>query len=78
MKTIQVELPNDLRAELEELGLREESGIAEWVADAVRQKLSAAKQLQYLEARAARGNLDEFRKVLAKVPAAEPPAEDRW
>lgn len=78
MKTIQVELPNDIGLEFEALGLTEESGIAEWVADAIRQKLSAAKQLRYLEARAARGNRDEFRKVLAKVPATEPAVEDRW
>jgi len=30
-----------------------------------------------LETRAARGNRDEYRKVLAKVPATEPAIEDR-
>jgi hypothetical protein len=77
MKSLQVKLPNDIGSEFEALGLTDESGIAEWVADAVRQKLSAEKQLRYLEARAARGNRDEYRKVLAKVPATEPAAEDR-
>lgn len=76
MKSLQVELPNDIGPEFAALGLTDESGIAEWVADAVRQKLSAEKQLRYLEARAARGNRDEYRKVLAKVPAIEPAAED--
>ena len=77
MKSIQLELPKDIGPEFEALGLTDESGIAEWVVDAIRQKLSAEKQLRYLEARAARGNRDEYRKVLAKVPAAEPAAEDR-
>ena len=77
MKSLQVELPNDIGPEFEALGLTDETGIAEWVADAVRQKLSAEKQIKYLEARASRGNRDEYRKVLAKVPATEPPAEDR-
>jgi hypothetical protein len=77
MKSIQVELPKDIGPELEALGLTDESGIAEWVADAVRQKLSAEKQLRYLETRAARGNREEYRKVLAKVPAIEPGPEDR-
>jgi hypothetical protein len=77
MKSIQVKLPHDLGPELEALGLKDESGIAEWVADAVRQKLSAEKQLRYLESRAAFGNRDDYRKVLAKVPANEPAVEDR-
>ncbi len=77
MKSLQVKLPSDIGPEFGALGLTDESGIAEWVADAVRQKLSAEKQLRYLEARAARGNRDEYRKVLAKVPATEPAAEDR-
>jgi hypothetical protein len=77
MKSIQVELPDGLGRELEALGLTDPSGIAEWVADAVRQKLNAEKQLKYLEARAARGDRDSYRKVLAKVPANEPALEDR-
>ena len=77
MKSIQLELPKDIGPEFEALGLTDASGIAEWVVDAIRQKLSAEKQLRYLEARAARGNRDEYRKVLAKVPAAEPAAKGR-
>jgi hypothetical protein len=77
MKSLQVQLPNDIGPEFEALGLTDESGIAEWVADAVRQKLSAEKQLRYLETRAARGNRDEYRKVLGKVPATEPAVKDR-
>ena len=77
MKSIQVELPTDIGPELDALGLTDPSGIAEWVADAVQQKLSAEKQLKYLEARAARGNRDLYHKVLAKVPATVPAVEDR-
>jgi hypothetical protein len=77
MKSLQVKLPSDIGPEFEALGLTDESGIAEWVADAVRQKLSAEKQLRYLEARAARGNRDEYRKVLGKAPPLAPAAEDR-
>lgn len=77
MKSLHVELPNDIGSEFEALGLTDVPGIAEWVADAVRQKLSAEKQLRYLEARAGRGSRDEYRTVLAKVPPNEPAAEDR-
>lgn len=78
MKSIQIELPTELSTELERLGLVEGSGIAEWVTDAIQQKLSAAKQLRYLESRAQRGNLEKFRETLSKVPAIEPAEEDRW
>jgi hypothetical protein len=78
MSIVQVELPSELRSELRELGLVEEAHLAAWVAEAVREKLATSKQLAYLEERAARGNQEAFRQVLAKVPAVEPAAEDRW
>ena len=78
MSVLQVELPPDLQSELRELGLDDQSRLASWVAEAVREKLAAAKQLAYLEARAARGDRDAFRQVLAKVPPIEPVEEDRW
>jgi hypothetical protein len=36
MKSIQVELPVDIELDFEALGLTEASGIAAWVADAIR------------------------------------------
>ncbi len=64
--------------EEEGLGMTEETGMADWVADAIRQKLSATRQLQYLESRAARGDRGKFLEVLSKIPAVEPAEEDRW
>ena len=78
MKSIQIELPTELSTELERLGLVEGSGIAEWVTDAIQQKLAAAKQFQYLESRALRGSREMFLETLSKIPAIEPAEEDRW
>ena len=78
MSVLQVELPSELQSELKELGLVDESRLAAWVAEAVREKLAASKQLAYLEGRAARGDRDAFRQVLGKVPPVEPLEEDRW
>lgn len=78
MSTLQVELPSEIRLELEEIGLTEDSRVSAWVVDAVRERLSAAKQLRYLEERASRGSREKFQQVLAKVPAVEPAIEDRW
>ena len=78
MTVLQVELPSELQLELRELGLLDESRLAAWVAEAVREKLAASKQLAYLKGRAARGDRDAFRQVLANVPPVEPTDEDRW
>jgi hypothetical protein len=78
MKTLQIELPSEMDSEFKALGLTDDPGIAAWIANAIQEKLSATKQLRYLESRASRGSRDEFQKVLAKVPAAEPAIEDRW
>lgn len=78
MNALQIELPSELRLELEEIGVTEHCRVSDWVAEAVRQRLSAAKQLRYLEERATRGNRETFQQVFAKVPAVEPALEDRW
>ena len=78
MTVLQVELPPELQSELQELGLVDEPRLAAWVAEAVREKLAASKQLTYLEGRAACGDRDAFHQVLAKVPPVEPAEEDRW
>ncbi len=78
MSATSFDIPPDLRKEMENLGIQGELSISEWIADAVRQKLAAAKQLQYLQQRAARGNLKEIRRVLASVPAVDPGDDDRW
>jgi hypothetical protein len=75
---LQVELPSELQSELRDLGLVDESRLAAWVAEAVREKLAASKQLAYLEARAARGERHAFQQVLGRVPPVEPAEEDRW
>jgi hypothetical protein len=53
-------------------------GESAWVAEAVREKLAACAELEYLEGRAARGSQEAFARVLAKVPAVEPiPGDER-
>lgn len=51
---------------------------SEWVTDAVREKLAACAQSEYLESRAARGSREAYERVLAKVPAVAPtPGDER-
>jgi len=57
---------------------RAPGGESEWVAEAVREKLAACAELEALEGRAARGRLESYARVLAKVPAAAPvPGDER-
>jgi hypothetical protein len=73
-----VELPADLHADVARRASQQAGGEPAWVADAVREKLAACAQLEYLEARAVRGSRDAYERVLAKVPAVAPvPGDER-
>ena len=78
MSSFQVELPAELRAEIARRAGDGPDSEAAWVAEAVREKLAACAQLEYLEARAARGSQEAYERVLAKVPAADPVPGDEW
>jgi hypothetical protein len=67
-----VELPAELQAEIARRGGEGPDGESAWVAEAVREKLAACAELEYLEGRAARGSQEAFTRVLAKVAAVEP------
>jgi hypothetical protein len=78
MNGFTVELPAELQAEVARRAGQKPGGESAWVADAVREKLAACAQLEYLEARAARGSRDAYERVLANVPAIEPtPGDER-
>ncbi len=76
MSDFVVELPDELKAEVARRAGGVPGGESAWVAQAVREKLAACAELEYLESRAARGSRETYERVLAKVPAAEPMAGD--
>jgi len=78
MNGFAVELPPELQPEVARRASRQTGGESAWVADAVREKLAACAQLEYLEARAACGSRDAYERVLGKAPAIEPvPGDER-
>ena len=78
MNPFVVELPSELQAEVARRASQNPGGESAWVADAVREKLAACAQLEYLQTRAARGSRDAYVRVLAKVPAVKPvPGDER-
>jgi hypothetical protein len=78
MSELRIELPPDLQAEVARRAGSDPTAEAKWVADAVRERLAALAELEYLEARAARGSREAFERVLNKVPATEPLPGDEW
>ena len=72
MSTFSIELPAELRAEVARRVGQAPGGEAAWMAEAVREKLAATAELEYLVARAARGSPGAYEQVLAKVSDAVP------
>ncbi|MBL8864180.1 MAG: hypothetical protein KF873_00955 [Gemmataceae bacterium] len=73
-----VELPVELRIAIAQRTGNRPDGESEWIAEAVREKLSADSELEALERRAARGDREAFLRVLSKAPAAPPiPGDER-
>ena len=78
MSAMVLELPDDVRREVARRAGADPALEAAWVADAVRERLAALTELEYLERRAARGNREAFDRVLNKVPAIAPlPGDER-
>lgn len=78
MSAIVLELPEEVRREVSRRTGGDPAREAEWVAEAVRERLAALAELDYLKQRAARGNRAAFDRVLSKVPAAPPvPGDER-
>ena len=78
MNIFVVELPAELQAEIARRASQKPGGESAWVADAVREKLEACAQLDYLESRAAHGSREAYDRVLSKVPAVPPlPGDER-
>lgn len=77
MTEFEVQLPSDVWAEIARRSGPEPGAEAAWVLAAVREKLAMCSEMEYLEARAARGNQAAFDRVLAKVPAVAPDSNDQ-
>jgi hypothetical protein len=78
MTGFEVELPAELWAEVARRAGPDPGREAAWVVEAVREKLAACAEIEYLEKRAARGDRAAFERVLAKVPAVPPlPGDER-
>lgn len=78
MSSLVIELPAEVRAEVARRAGDGAAAEAAWVAAAVRERLAACAELDYLEARAACGSRAAFELALSQAPAVPPEPGDEW
>ena len=76
MGTISLRLPKSLHESTRDLAKRESISMNQFITLAVAEKVAALMTLEYLEARARRGNREAFEHAMAKVPDVEPEKVD--
>jgi hypothetical protein len=77
MSTISLRLPESLHRKARELAKSEDISINQLITTALAEKMSALMTVDYLQARAARGDRGKFERAMAKVPDVEPDEHDR-
>ncbi|MEW6076700.1 MAG: YlcI/YnfO family protein [Thermodesulfobacteriota bacterium] len=77
MSTLSLRIPHSLHEQIRLLAKREGISINQFVASAAAEKMTALLTEEYIEARAKKGSVKKFEKVLKKVPDSEPEHYDR-
>ena len=76
MTTLSLRVPDSLHRAIKELASQDGYSMNQFLITAAAEKLSALETLDYLRLRAKRANLDNFDKLLARVPDTEPDKGD--
>jgi hypothetical protein len=79
MTTLSLRVPDSLHRAIKELASQDGYSMNQFLITAAAEKLSALETVDYLRARAKRAkraNLDDFDKLLARVPDTEPDKGD--
>ena len=76
MTTLSLRVPDSLHHAIKELASQDGYSMNQFLITAAAEKLSALETVDYLRLRAKRANLDNFDKLLARVPDTEPDKGD--
>ena len=76
MTTLSLRVPESLHRAIKELASQDGYSMNQFLITAAAEKLSALETVDYLRLRAKRANLDNFDKLLARVPDTEPDKGD--
>ncbi len=78
MSAITISLPDGIHRKVEELAQADGLTLDQFVSSAVGEKLDSVLTLGYLESKAAQGDKEKFKAILAKVPDRDPLSGDRF
>lgn len=76
MSTLTIQLPDSIRAQVEELARRDGITADQFLATAAAEKVSALRTVDFLKAEAAQGRVEDWDFVLSRVPARPPLSGD--
>ena len=77
MSTLSIRQPDSLHRAVRELAESDQVSINQFIAFALTEKVSSLRTIDYLRQRAAQANMEDFDRLLAMVPDAEPDENDR-
>jgi len=77
MSSTNIELPDSLLRHARELAEKEGVALEQFIASALAEKMAAWKTVEYLKARATRGDHSKFQAAMSRVPDVEPEPTDR-
>ena len=77
MSTLSLRIPDSTHTRLKAWAQQDKVSINQFISTAVAEKLAALATLDYVQARAAKGDKASFEAALAQVPHGDVPAEDR-
>ena len=77
MSTLIVRLPESLHRNLQTVADREGISIDQFVSTSIAEKMAALMTLDYLTARAAKANREQYLAALSAIPDVEPEEGDK-
>lgn len=72
MSALSLRLPESIHRHIKEIAKKEGVSINQFISSAVAEKISALMTEDYLESRAKKAKRENFKRILAKVPARKP------
>jgi predicted transcriptional regulator len=77
MSTLSIRLPDSLHRAVRELAESDQISINQFIAYALTEKVSSLRTVDYLRQHASQAKMEDFDRLLAMVPNAEPDGKDR-
>jgi hypothetical protein len=77
MSSLNISIPDSLYQSLQELAIKEEISVEQFVTTAISEKIAILTTDTYLQQRAKRGSREKYEAILAKVPNVEPELYDQ-